>query len=106
MPTITATPSVTATPSITGCYCCEVEPNPGLGIELPKFDVGDRYCYGLAGRSLSVPGVAVPIEFPGIEVCFVELTFGSVALFGLNVSLDLLAFVACAALVLRWLFRS
>jgi len=84
-----------------------------LGIELPEFGYGAATCAGideiviplsllnlLTGMSFS------DITIPGLEICFREISFGMLSLFGVDVDLDSVANLMAAALIIRWILRS
>lgn len=106
----------TATPVVAD-YCGTVNGSVGeqweLGIELPEFGIGNSTCYGISEIVLPTsiinffPGIDIDdVTVPGIELCFVEITFGSLDLFGVSVNLDSIANLLAAALIIRWLLRS
>ena len=84
-----------------------------LGIALPQFAIGQSACYGKAGINLSVsslnflPGISLEdIVIPALEICFIEISFGTISLFGVDVNLDSIANLLAAALIIRWFLRS
>ncbi len=111
-----ATPMPSPTPQIVD-YCGTVNGVTGgsseLGISLPEFGIGSSTCYGLSEIVLPTsiinffPGINIEdVTIPGIELCFTEISFGTLDLFGVAVNLDSIANLLAAALIIRWLLRS
>lgn len=111
VPTSTPTPpptpgplNPTVLPGGSG-YCDSVEGvsvSDPIGISLPEFGIGSTYCYGVG----SVPIPFGDGEFPGIQICFTEIEFGSVNIVGIEISLDLLASIAAGVALIRLFLRS
>jgi hypothetical protein len=98
-------------------YCGTVNGEFGssseLGISLPQFGIGSSTCYGISEIVLPTsiinffPSINIDdVTIPGIELCFVEISFGELDLFGVTVNLDSIANLLAAALIIRWLLRS
>ncbi len=98
----TPTPFPTATPDT---YCFAVVEDSEPDISLPVFQIGNSFCYGLNAFNTTIP-IFGEFSFPGIHVCFDEITFGSINIFGLQISIDLLSSVIAAVVTLRILLRS
>ncbi len=108
----------TPTPSpLVADYCGEVNGVTGgsseLGLSLPEFGIGASSCYGITEIILPTsiinffPGIDIDdVTIPGIQLCFTEISFGNLDLFGVEVNLDSIANLLAAALIIRWLLRS
>ena len=111
-----ATPEPCPTPVVVE-YCGQVNGTSAepfdLGIELPQFAIGTSSCYGIAEIALPTsiinfsPGVDINDVFiPDIKLCFTEITFGSLDLFGISINLYSIANLLAVALIIRWWLRS
>ena len=114
-PTFTATPNYTATP--TQGYCGDLRDGGGNPFEdpnliLPVIRKGSPSCVTIEAINLDLSdfpliGDLIPvIDFPGFQVCFVPILFGTINLLGLSISLDLMASAMAAMVALRILLRS
>jgi hypothetical protein len=108
-----ATPVPTGTPA-TG-YCAIVNGITPVDLsDLPNIQIGPASCisfgpFAIGLSSLNwLPGLSgiTDVSVPQVEVCFRELHLGSVSIFGMSFSLDILSAVISGILALRWLFRS
>jgi hypothetical protein len=99
----TPTPEPTAQPD--DGFCHVVEPDGGLGVELPQFGIGNSYCYGIDAIDTNIPLVG-DIQTPEIRVCFDEYQFGVLDILGVEVDLDSISFMMAGVVILRLLLRS
>ena len=82
--------------------------------DLPNIQIGPASCAGFGPFTIGLsslnwlPGLSGldNVTIPQVEVCFREIYFGSVSIFGMSFSLDILSAVISGILALRWLFRS
>lgn len=115
-PTATVTPTVTPTPD---SYCNVVHSQAGssdeTAFQLPTIRVGSSTCLPLGNFDIPMSwvsnilsGMNIPesIHVPGITLCFKQILFGDVNLFGLQIDLDLLAIIMSAIVTLRLVTRS
>lgn len=101
------TPS-TPTPTPVQSYCSSVEAEgeeEDLESLLPRISIVRGNCVGWQEVSVSLPVIG-DITIPGLQVCFNLVEFGSINLFGMRISLDLLALIVGGVMVIRWVFRS
>jgi hypothetical protein len=99
-PTPTSVPAVTPTPG--GCW----DLDPGDNVEVvPVPRVAPGVCASVGPFDFSLPLVG-RISVPLVKICLVPIWFGSIDLFGVRVSLDLVFAAAAGAMILRWLWRS
>jgi hypothetical protein len=110
----TAVPTATPGGGPSG-YCAEVGgfTPPDLS-DLPNIQIGPASCAGFGPFTIGLSGLNwLPglsgldnVSIPQVEICFREIYFGSVTVFGMVFSLDILSAVISGILALRWLFRS
>jgi hypothetical protein len=104
-PALTPTPMPTATPTPSPGGDCQ-DPDLGDDVEVvPVPRIAPGVCAGVGPVNFSLPLVG-NISVPHIRICFVPIWFGSIDLFGVRVSLDLVFAAAAGAMVLRWFWRS
>jgi len=110
-------PTPAPTPGVSNCY--EVNGpggsegyNEGLGIELPVVTLGASHCFTVNSFVLDLSLISfitgaefTEVSFPGIAVCFREISFGELNFLGLNVDLDIFSMVMAAVVVLRFMYR-
>jgi hypothetical protein len=102
LPTVTPRPTVTPTPVSGGCQDSDL----GDDLEVvPVPRVAPGLCAGVGPIDFTLPLVG-GISVPQIRICFVPIWFGSIDLFGVKVSLDLVFAAAAGAMILRWFWRS
>jgi hypothetical protein len=110
----TATAIAGGTP---GTGYCDVVPGGGLISnwgDLPTVSVGAENCQSLGPFTINLTGLSflpgmsgiTEVGLPEISVCFREIYFGTVTIFGMAFDLDILSAVITGVLALRWVFRS
>ena len=97
-------------------YCSSVSGSSGPAdlSDLPNIQIGPASCAGFGPFTIGLsslnwlPGLSGldNATIPSVELCFREIYFGSVTIFGMSFSLDILSAVISGILALRWLFRS
>jgi len=105
----TPTPTPVTTPIVSECSIVRGSTSEDDDI-LPIIVVGPESCAKIWGFSIDTSwlGGNFPdtIGLPDINLCVREISFGSIKLFGLSISLDILATILTGAMVLRWFLRS
>ena len=109
-------PTATPDPQGPSGYCSSVSGYSGSAdlSDLPNIQLGPASCAGFGPFTIGLsslnwlPGLSGldNATIPSVEVCFREIYFGSVTIFGMSFSLDILSAVISGILALRWLFRS
>jgi hypothetical protein len=109
-------PTATPDPQGPSGYCSSVSGSSGSAdlSDLPNIQLGPASCAGFGPFTIGLsslnwlPGLSGldNATIPSVEVCFREIYFGSVTIFGMSFSLDILSAVISGILALRWLFRS
>jgi hypothetical protein len=104
------TPLPTAQPTPGSGYCENIDDGT---VEIPEFPfmfyTGQSTCLSIGGWTISLtwlqvffPQVPEAVTLPGIEFCFLPIIFGDLQIFGLSISLDLLAQAMAAVLLFRF----
>jgi hypothetical protein len=105
----------TPTPGLS--YCAVVDGTVSSSVDmsgLPNIMLGPAQCISFGPYTIGLsalnwlPGLSgiTDISLPQTQICFREIYFGSVNLFGVSINLDLISSVITGILALRWLFRS
>lgn len=79
-------------------------PETDLGVSLPTVEVGASSCYGFDGLFVEIGDWE--INMPALQLCLKPIRFGSLDLFGIVISIDLMLSALGGVLVLRWALRS
>lgn len=112
---VTAAAGPGGTPGPANGYCASVLGAAPVDLsDLPNIQVGPASCISFGPFTIGLsslnwlPGLSgiTDVSVPQVEVCFRELYLGSVSIFGMSFSLDILSAVISGILALRWMFRS
>lgn len=102
LPPVTPSPTATARP---GSYCDVTDSVGSIAFSYSGLIFGAAHCVDVGNWSVSILGIA--IEIPWIaHLCFQDVTLGTVILFNVVVSLDIIAYVLGVAWAIRNLFIS
>ena len=100
--------------SIQGYEDLTIQDNGEIGISLPNIQVGQASCMSFGGQILDltvlnlIPGIndIQAVQIPQIQICARPISFGTLNLIGVQLDMDIFAFVLAMTGIIRMLFRS
>lgn len=105
LPPTTPTVTPTATATRIGSYCDVTDSVGSIAFSYSGLIFGAAHCVDVGNWSVSILGIAITIPWIA-HLCFQDVTLGTVILFNVVVSLDVIAYVLGVAWAIRNLFIS
>jgi hypothetical protein len=105
LPPVTPTVTPTATATHIASYCEITDSVGSIAFSYSGLIFGAAHCVDVGNWSVSILGIAIDIPWIA-HLCFQDVTLGTVILFNVVVSLDIIAYVLGVAWAIRNLFIS